>query len=74
MNLMRAKTRGQATVEYIFILAFILYFSGRATGLFGDFFRNNMGKVGHFLSMNLVVGVCPTRCFFSSYRNGYKPQ
>lgn len=66
------KTRGQATVEYIFILSFALFLGIKATDLFKSFFRDEMGKVGHALSTHLIVGVCPTNCFFTGYRNGFR--
>jgi hypothetical protein len=65
---------GQTTVEYIFILAFVLLLGFNITNLFTDFFRNSMGKVGHVLSVNLTVGVCPHECFFAGYVNGYEGQ
>jgi hypothetical protein len=70
---MNFKKSGQATVEYIFILAFAVSLGGKATGLFRDFFSRSMGSVGHALSSNLIVGVCPTKCFFDVYKNGYSP-
>jgi hypothetical protein len=65
---------GQATVEYIFILAFALILGFKISNLFTNFFRDSMGNVGHVLSMNLTVGVCPRACFFSGYVNGYEGQ
>lgn len=66
------KTRGQATVEYIFILSFALFLGIKATDLFKGFFRDEMGKVGHVLSTHLHVGVCQTNCFFDKYKNGFR--
>ncbi len=66
------KDRGQATVEYIFILAFAFFLGFSAVNQFKNFFRNEMGKVGHVLSTNLIVGVCPESCFFESYKNGFR--
>jgi hypothetical protein len=63
--------RGQATVEYIFILAFIVFLAFRATSIFTNFFSDSMGSVGHVLSGHLTVGICPTECFFAGYENGY---
>jgi hypothetical protein len=62
---------GQATVEYIFILAFAVFFGFKATNLFTNFFRDSMGSVGHVLSTHLTVGICPNDCFFAGYHNGY---
>lgn len=68
----RKKDRGQATVEYIFILLFAFGLGRFALIQFKDFFKNEMGKVGHVLSSHLMVGVCPRNCFFDTYRNGYR--
>ncbi len=63
---------GQATVEYIFILAFAVFIGLKVTNSFTDFFRDSMGSVGHVLSTNLTVGICPSDCFFAGYANGYE--
>lgn len=68
---MQKSDRGQATVEYIFILAFAVLFTFRVTNLFSDFFRDSMGSVAHVLSTNLTVGVCPQDCFYAGYMNGF---
>lgn len=65
------KNCGQATVEYIFILAFAVFLGLKVTNLFTNFFRDSMGSVGHVLSTNLTVGICPEDCFFSGYANGF---
>ncbi len=66
------KTSGQATVEYIFILAFAFFLGIKVTNLFKDFFRDEMGKIGHVLSTHLIIGVCAEKCFFDNYKNGFK--
>jgi hypothetical protein len=71
---MKSSQLGQATVEYIFILAFALILGFKISNKFTNFFRDSMGNVGHVLSMNLTVGVCPRSCFFSGYVNGYDGQ
>ena len=70
---MKAKrSSGQATVEYIFILAFAAFLGNQSVRIFKDFFRSEIGKVGHELSTHLIVGVCPTNCFFDGYQNGFR--
>ena len=69
---MRLFHSGQATVEYIFILAFVLILGFKITNLFASFFRDSMGGVGHVLSTNVTVGVCPKDCFFEGYVNGFQ--
>lgn len=66
------KSRGQATVEYIFILAFAIFLGLKVTDKFTGFFRDSMGTVGHTLSTNLIVGVCERDCFFAGYYNTFK--
>jgi hypothetical protein len=68
---MKLRSSGQATVEYIFILAFAVLLGARMTNMFSGFFRDAMGGVGHALSSNVTVGVCPSECFFAGYVNGY---
>ena len=68
------RTRGQATVEYIFILAFVVVLGFKITNLFTNFFRDSMGNVGHVLSSHLTVGICPEDCFFGGYANSYGGQ
>ncbi len=65
---------GQATVEYIFILAFVFFLGFKVTNQFTNFFRDSMGNVGHVLSSHLTVGICPSRCFFTNYVNSYGSQ
>lgn len=66
------KPIGQATVEYIFILAFAIFLGSNFLIKYSEFFSNSMGSIGHVLSSNLTVGVCPTECWFKGYENGYK--
>lgn len=68
---MNLSSRGQTTVEYIFILAFVVILGFKITNIFTDFFRKSMGNVGHALSQNVTVGVCPHECYFAGYLNGY---
>jgi hypothetical protein len=68
---MKHKTLGQATVEYVFILAVACMLGFEVTRRFTDFFQKQMGKVGHVLSTHLTVGVCPRNCFYGGYYNSY---
>lgn len=63
---------GQALIEYMFVMLFIIGISVKLVGSFTDFFRDSMGNLGHVLTLNLMVGVCADDCFFSNYKNGYK--
>lgn len=69
--MMALKDCGQATVEYIFILAFALLLGFNLTKRFTNFFTNSMGGVGHVLSTHLTVGACSKQCWFDGYDNRY---
>lgn len=71
MSLLR-NNFGQATVEYILLLAFLMTISLTLVNSFTGFMTSNIGNLSHVLSYNLSVGVCREECFFSSYRNGYR--
>lgn len=62
---------GQALVEYLLLVVFMLLLTVKLVGSFSTFMRDSMGNLGHVLTMNLTTGVCAEECFFSSYRNGY---
>ena len=68
---MNLRSAGQATVEYIFILAFAILIGVKMTKVFTGFFQGAMGGVAHALSSNVTVGVCASDCFFTGYVNGY---
>jgi hypothetical protein len=66
------KFNGQATVEYIFILAFAIFLGSNFILSYSEFFSNSIGNISHVLSTNLIVGVCPSECWFAGYENSYK--
>lgn len=68
---MQVHTRGQATVEYIFILAFAVILGFNIINKYTDFFSESMGSVSHVLSTHLTIGVCDGECWTSSYDNAY---
>jgi hypothetical protein len=65
---------GQATVEYIFILAFAIIFGFNVISKYTDFFSDSMGSISHVLSTHVTIGVCPQNCWFDGYDNSYKGQ
>ena len=67
------KNLGQATVEYLFVMIFIISISIKMVSSFSEFMRDSVGNLGHVLSMNLTVGVCAEQCFFGGFKNGYTP-
>ena len=64
--------RGQALVEYLFLVAFLIILGTKLVGGFTGFMRESVGNLGHVLSVNLATGVCPVNCFFGEYKNGSK--
>lgn len=65
-------SRGQATIEYLFLLVFIVGLTYKMVGGFTSFMTDSIGNLGHVLSYNLTVGVCAEECFYSGYKNGYQ--
>ena len=64
--------RGQALVEYLFVLMFLVVISTQLVGSFTGFMRDSFGNLAHILTVNLMTGTCEKHCFFSGYRNGYE--
>jgi hypothetical protein len=65
------KELGQATVEYIFILAFAILLGFNIIDKYTDFFSDTMGNVSHVLSTHLTVGVCQRECWVKGYENSF---
>jgi hypothetical protein len=63
---------GQALVEYLFVLLFIIGISVKMIQGFSGFARDSFGNLAHVLTINLMTGTCKTQCFFSGYKNGPK--
>ena len=63
---------GQALVEYLFALMFLVLISTKLLGSFTDFMRDSFGNLAHVMTMNLMTGTCETQCFWNGYRNGYR--
>ena len=59
---------GQATIEYLFVMIFLVLVSIKLVGAFSDFMRDSVGNLGHVLTMNLTTGVCQKDGFFSNYK------
>lgn len=62
--------RGQATIEYLFILVFIALLASQIVTNFGNFFGKSLGNFAHVLSGQLTVGICKSNCFYDGYVNG----
>jgi len=65
------KSSGQAMVEYLFVMLFIVIISVRLVGAFSDFMRDSMGNLGHIMTISLTTGICNEHCFFKGTGNGY---
>ena len=71
MDLLK-KHSGQALIEYLLIVAFLVLFTSKLASNFTDFMRGSIGNLGHVMTLNLTVGVCERDCFFGGYKNGFK--
>ena len=69
---MKKNQKGQALVEYLFVIIFVSVMGTKFINKLGKFTSTQMGKMAHVLSLNLTVGVCKTQCYFTGYKNGYK--
>ncbi|MFT6630807.1 MAG: hypothetical protein ACJAS4_000749 [Bacteriovoracaceae bacterium] len=63
-------SRGQAVVEYLLLVVFLIILTSKLALSFTDFMRENLGNLGHVVSLHLTVGVCPKECFYGDYMNG----
>ncbi len=72
LDFVKKKSSGQAAVEYLFVLVFMILIASRIALRFNDFFRDSLGNLGHVLSQNLIVGICKDQCFFANYDNFYR--
>lgn len=61
---------GQATIEYIFIFAFMSLIGVALANLIGGSIGNSARSLGWALTQELSTGVCNSQCFFSNYQNG----
>lgn len=73
IKIFNLKHYGQATIEYLFIMVFIISITIKMVTAFSEFMRDSVGNLGHVLSMNLTVGVCRDQCFFKGFKNGHNP-
>lgn len=64
--------RGQATVEYLFLILFLLTLSYQLVMGFTNFMTGQVGNLGHVLTYSLSTGVCEEDCFYKTYYNGYR--
>lgn len=63
-------SRGQAVIEYLLVVLFIVTLGIKGISLLGDFLGSTMGNLAHELSSHLTTGVCEQNCFYSGYVNG----
>ena len=61
--------RGQATVEYLLIFAFVALIAVALLKAIGLAVGNGMGLLGTGLSRHLSVGVCPSSCYYDGFVN-----
>ncbi len=67
----RKKTHnaGQAMLEYLFILIFIIGLSIAFINRFGAFMGGTFGNMAYVLSQSLSTGICEEYCFRKEYKN-----
>jgi hypothetical protein len=65
------RCHGQALIEYLLILVFIVGIGTTIVTKLSSFFQDTSGNLAHVLSINLTVGVCQSKCFFKQYKNGF---
>lgn len=73
-SIIRHSNKGQATVEFAFVFVFVALILFNVVRSFTDLTSSSYGNLAHVLSRNLIIGVCPSECFFAGYRNGYEGQ
>jgi len=66
------KQDGQAVIEYLFVIIFIIFFAFNLAQMIRNFFQTNFASFAHILSHNLSSGSCPRICFYEQYENGHK--
>jgi uncharacterized protein (UPF0333 family) len=69
MSLLK-KSKGQAMVEYLLVVVFLITLTIKVVGGFTSFMATTVGNLGHVLTYRLTVGVCNTECFYKGYGNG----
>lgn len=63
-------SRGQATIEYILIFAFMSLIGVGLAQTIGGGIKDSVKSLGFVLTQELTTGVCESECFFRSYQNG----
>ena len=61
--------RGQATVEYLLVFAFVALIAVALLRSIGLAVGNGMGLLGTSLSRHLSVGVCQQDCYYNGFIN-----
>jgi len=67
MNFQSAK--GQATIEYILIFAFMALVSLAIVRAMGGGLSTSVRTLAFALSQELSTGICKTECFYTGYVN-----
>ncbi len=72
MNLLNIKTNdeGQALIEYMLILIFVVTLGAKVSKSFGGFMGDSFANIGHVLTLNLRVGICEKQCLYPRFYNG----
>jgi len=63
------RQKGQATFEYIILLAVVGVMLINVTKLVGSGLSTTAGNLGFNLTKSLKTGVCAQECFYNGYKN-----
>ncbi len=63
------KDLGQATIEYLFVIIFVMFLGAQFLKYLGEFVGNYVGGLGYQLTNHLSTGVCPNHCLFDGFVN-----
>ena len=66
----RKSDSGQATIEYLFVLLFLMFISWQFFKFVGLIVGNQIGGLGYELSNHLATGVCKKNCLYTGFENG----
>ena len=65
-----ASKEGQATVEFLLVLLFLMVLAWQFFKYIGLFVGNHIGGFGYHLTDFLATGVCENHCVFHGFQNG----
>ena len=61
--------KGQATIEYVIVFAFMTLISVGVVRTMGVGLSTSVKTLAYSLSQELSSGICRTECFYTGYKN-----